>query len=253
MGRPRAAGVLGVAPSAIYLQVGDTVLALVTADAIRLPCALVLPNPSVRRPLTALAPDGAHGADGLDASVTVGGGRLNWLTGGLRVEVAAVREWPVSRMSRCQPRADRVAELESGLADHDFGVDPGLTAGLTDDRGGAVLDLLGRGPGLTPAGDDVLCGYLLATAAFGVDAGAVCAAVSGLANARTTALSAALLRHALAGECTVPVSRVIAALGKPVALAGPLAELLAIGHTSGAALAHGIAVAATARVPAVAA
>src|SRR5260370_13795935 len=61
--------------------------------------------------------------------------------------------------------------------------------------------LVGSGPGLTPSGDDVLAGFLVGAAAFGLDVAALREAVADLAPGRTTALSAALLWHAVRGEC----------------------------------------------------
>lgn len=65
------------------------------------------------------------------------------------------------------------------------------------------MALLGLGPGLTPAGDDVLVGRLLAWQAGllpGLDATAIRALLSAAEN-RTTRLSSAFLEAAAAGEC----------------------------------------------------
>ena len=59
-----------------------------------------------------------------------------------------------------------------------------------------VAALLGRGPGLTPSGDDVLAGYLLGCRAFGIAGKGVRFAVLRSAPGATTTLSAALLRQA---------------------------------------------------------
>ncbi|MCR1784427.1 DUF2877 domain-containing protein [Nocardioides carbamazepini] len=91
----------------------------------------------------------------------------------------------------------------------------------------AVPDLVGRGDGLTPVGDDVLCGWLATTLARGVDPGAVADAVRAHLH-RTTGLSATLLRHAVDGEAIAPF-RAALATGDAAAVAA----LLAVGHTSG--------------------
>jgi len=94
----------------------------------------------------------------------------------------------------------------------------------------AVPMLLGRGDGLTPVGDDVLAGWLVATRAAGRPNDAVAGAVHAALD-RTTSLSAALLRHAAAGEA-IPAFRSVLASGGTEAVAG----LLAVGHSSGAGM-----------------
>jgi hypothetical protein len=93
-------------------------------------------------------------------------------------------------------------------------------------------DLLGRGPGLTPAGDDVLAGLLAGRAAYGPDDRALADAICALAPSRTTALSAALLRHAARGECIPEVAAFTAALTGAGPVGPAAARLLAVGHTS---------------------
>ena len=106
----------------------------------------------------------------------------------------------------------------------------------------AVAGLVGRGDGLTPLGDDVLCGWLAAHRAAGVATPAVDAAVR-RALPRTTTLSATLLECALAGEVADVAADYLralgTALGTPHATAAR-AALAALGHSSGEGLAHGI-------------
>ena len=97
--------------------------------------------------------------------------------------------------------------------------------------------LVGRGDGLTPLGDDVLCGWLAAHRAAGVATPDVDAAVRALLP-RTTLLSATLLDCALHGEVLPEFAAYLAALGTP-AEPGRAAALAAVGHTSGAGLLHG--------------
>jgi hypothetical protein len=102
----------------------------------------------------------------------------------------------------------------------------------------AVADLVGRGDGLTPLGDDVLCGWLVAHRAAGVATPAVDDAVR-RALPRTTTLSATLLECALAGECPNLVAGYLRAIGTPDERAAR-AALEALGHSSGSGLAHGV-------------
>jgi len=61
--------------------------------------------------------------------------------------------------------------------------------------------LLGRGGGLTPAGDDILLGVCIAIwLCRGARGGALCEAICGEANRRTTTLSAGFLKAAARGE-----------------------------------------------------
>jgi hypothetical protein len=115
-------------------------------------------------------------------------------------------------------------------------------SGLTVD---AVAAMLGRGDGLTPLGDDVLCGWLAAHRALGVATPEVDGAVrAGLA--RTTLLSATLLDCALEGEVLPELGDwlvAVAAAPGAGAVAGhawaAARALLAVGATSGAGLMAG--------------
>src|SRR5699024_512367 len=66
-------------------------------------------------------------------------------------------------------------------------------AALREADPAAVPALLGRGSGLTPTGDDVLAGWLVACRATGLHATDVRTAVCSLAPVRTTTVSATLL------------------------------------------------------------
>jgi hypothetical protein len=101
-----------------------------------------------------------------------------------------------------------------------------------------VADLVGRGDGLTPLGDDVLCGWLVAHRAAGVATPAVDDAVR-RALPRTTTLSATLLACALEGECADLVADYLRALGTDAARAARDA-LESLGHSSGSGLAFGV-------------
>jgi hypothetical protein len=103
---------------------------------------------------------------------------------------------------------------------------------------GSVADLVGRGEGLTPLGDDVLCGWLAAHRAAGVPTPAVDDAVR-QALPRTTTLSATLLVCALEGEVADLAGDYLRVLGTPRAAAARTA-LAVLGHSSGEGLAHGI-------------
>jgi Protein of unknown function (DUF2877) len=102
--------------------------------------------------------------------------------------------------------------------------------------------LVGAGPGLTPCGDDFLAGALVAAYAT-ADArleGWQAAVRRALRRGGTTAVSQALLHHAMGGYATPELAGYLVALCQDVEPAPALRRLLGVGHTSGAALAAGV-------------
>ena len=91
--------------------------------------------------------------------------------------------------------------------------------------------LAGRGPGLTPAGDDILAGYVAGLTLFH-HRDQEAAAIADRAASLTTALSATLLRHAARGELPEPAHAWLER-GDP----GPLESF---GHSSGRCLKLGL-------------
>lgn len=103
---------------------------------------------------------------------------------------------------------------------------------------GDVAAMVGRGDGLTPYDDDVLCGWLAAHRAAGVATDEVDAQVRALLD-RTTLLSATLLDCAMHGEVIPEFAAWLAAPHEPARTAA----LAAVGHTSGRGLLQGARVA----------
>ena len=99
---------------------------------------------------------------------------------------------------------------------------------------GLVPRLLGRGSGLTPLGDDVLCGWIATHRAAGVPTPEVDRAVRAGLH-RTTLLSATLLDCAMHGEVLPELGRFLSAVGTATE-PGRAADLRAVGGTSGAGL-----------------
>lgn len=110
---------------------------------------------------------------------------------------------------------------------------------------GAAIALLGRGSGLTPVGDDVLCGWLAALAAAShPGAEPVAKQILALADRRTTALSATLLRRSIRAEVVPQFGRLLTALAHPCDdPSDALRSVTHIGHTSGEGLVLGLALA----------
>src|SRR5919206_112373 len=253
-GPARPARVLMSLPAAVYLQVpnerGSDVVAVLTSDAARLPLGCVLFRPSNGRPLVAL-PSGAP--------AEVGGGRI--VVGDLAVSAAAWWD-PRPRLPHPRPALlpEGVRQLRNALygegVPHSAFTLPGLPTGpggpLAALRGAvrrADLDaalrtatrLIGLGPGLTPAGDDVMAGTIAGLVLLGhPSAERFAAGVYALAAGRTTELSRALLRHAACGRVSAEYAAVLHGLVGERPLAPAVAGLLETGATSGRAMALGL-------------
>ena len=116
---------------------------------------------------------------------------------------------------------------------------PGLAALRRGDGDAAVAQLAGHGPGLTPAGDDVLAGYAAWRHAGG-------AAVRFPAE-RCSPLGRAYLRCAERGELPDAAERVVRAIraGDPETARRSARALSGWGASSGAAILWGVAAAAS--------
>jgi hypothetical protein len=244
-GPGRPARVLGIVEGAVYLQIdalarSDSrdgldhpggVVALLDRDAVQLPIGIVLPEAA-----SALIPVSVAGSPVSQGEITVGWGAIT---------LAGTR-WPVLRWwNPGVPKLELPASVELPI-EAEFALPQlreGLAALVSGDGERAVLSLVGAGPGLTPAGDDVLCGALSALAAWAPDsairrdlAAAVIAAVD-----RTTPISAALLQSAVTG-CAVPeLIRLLTALSASDGpqIDGAMGELAEVGASSGVAMAAG--------------
>jgi hypothetical protein len=234
-GDPQAAVTIGACASAVYFRIeAGQVLALVTRDAIRLPCAVVLARRATELPLTSLVPDG-------QTQLLIGSGRIEWNGPRGPVAVLATGSWRPPSVPAGRPAAAALAQLDALVQMRDIGISLAGAMSGADPRPAA---LLGRGPGLTPSGDDVLAGYLIGARAFGVPFDHCASGVELLAARRTTALSAQLLRHAAEGECAPPLADLVAACMSGTGVDDAAAAVLRIGATSGAALLAGLALAA---------
>ena len=225
-GPPRSGRVVGVHPSCVYVvtdPADSRLVAVETADALGLPCALRLGLDRGDRPFAGVAP--GHPAPVGDQRVEVG-----------PLTVRVVRWWAPPVVRPPSGRPPRWAALAGLLRD----VRPPV--GLDGNPEPDPRDLLGRGPGLTPAGDDVLAGWLLAVHHDATARDELLPVVAAAPHA-TTALSATLLDEAAAGRGVPAALAVADALGGPGELTGlgaAVDRLLRVGHTSGAALAHGL-------------
>ncbi len=211
-------------PQAVYVDVGGRCVGLVAAGAAQVPCALR----SRSRDFAAFSLLSLLSAY-VEAGVLHIDGRP--LTVGRFVEVRT-------------PRLDRgaIPGTTAGSAT-DAAIPPALVVELVAAAapGGidadAVAGLVGRGDGLTPLGDDVLCGWIATHRAAGVETPDVDRAVRRHAH-RTTLLSATLLDCALHGEVLPEHGAWIAALGTDTEPTRA-ADLMRVGASSGAGLLAG--------------
>ncbi len=201
----------------VHYETGDEQVPVVTVStpfAVRLPAAVV----------TAVLP--------APGPVSLGLGRLEQRSSHWRVS----RWWRPDRpVGLVAPTSDLSALLPQDS--RPFGV-PVLRPAYD---GLSPSALIGHGPGLTPAGDDLLAGALVAAHATadprlpawrGSTANA-------LATARTTAVSRALLHHACDGYAAPELAEFVVAACEGGDLTRVRARLLAVGHLSGAALMTG--------------
>jgi hypothetical protein len=244
--------VLGAVPAACFLQLPGTaaesggVVAILSAEASLLPFGVRTAIPAATSPWRRLRP----GAEG------VIGGRGIRLPG---VQLSIGRWWRPATVARTRGRravAERdlrrgTAVLDAALCAHPQA--PALPA-YGEAAGCDPGSLVGRGPGLTPYGDDVLAGRLLGVVAWGgePDRTALAGAVLAAARGRTTAVSLACLGEAAQGRCVPEAARLVDAMSgpAPMTVAGASAALLRVGHTSGHGLAVGLRDGATAALAA---
>ncbi|MEV7006327.1 DUF2877 domain-containing protein [Streptosporangium sp. NPDC051022] len=245
----RPARVLAAFPVGIYLEIRTElepqVIAVVTGDAVRLPNAMVINDPM---PKVSVGDEACVG----DGAIEIGGLGLRahrWWDPAPplgRVDPARLASWlPV--MTELCGRSPRRPGLEGNAAAELLaeGCARGsLLLGVT-----AAEQLVGLGPGLTPSGDDMLSGLLLALRHLGTAAGAgravwladwLAAAVTFDARCRTTPISATLLHCAARGEASGEVLAVLRSLTGRQSPEPALHRLLQVGHTSGADLAWGV-------------
>lgn len=209
-------------PLALYVEVGGRCVGLLAADAVRVPCGLRSRIRTISTHLT----DSAY----LEAGILHIGSRP--------LRMGRVEDVHTPRLDRgrilCSTANSATSSATPPAAVAEFVVSRaryGVDAG-------AVARLVGAGDGLTPLGDDVLCGWLAAHRSFGVATPEVDAEVRARAH-RTTLLSATLLECALEGEVLPELGAWLAALACPADLPAAAAALLAVGASSGAGLLAG--------------
>jgi hypothetical protein len=195
-----------------------------------------------------------------DDRVFVRGGFLAVGTQAVVVDFRAAPHWRVSRPTRLAPGLEeRLAIVAHAAAANAWRESSVIASDVTtylanEARGLADLltQVVGRGPGLTPAGDDVLAGILaiLALPQAGDRGQATRATLTSLLRTllpMTTSLSGHLLQQAAAGQFSKAVHELLFTLvaGPSIAdLMCAIANMLTIGATSGADMCMGVIAAA---------
>jgi hypothetical protein len=222
--------VLHAGRAAVYLEVDGGCLGVLAAGAVQVPCGVrtTLPRlPEIDPHGELVVHDGIIQLPGCDVLVS---DIVDHTVPVLSPAGVAWGAQQLDRLTSSRLGAIRAALPAGALAD--------LAARDTGGQG-AVLALLGLGPGLTPLGDDVLCGWLSAAVASrhpGLDD--VRSTVLVESPKRTTKLSAALLGCASCGEAVPELRallRAIATQELPV-VEESVATVLRIGETSGGGL-----------------
>ncbi len=209
--------VLHASATAIYVDLDGWCLGLVSATATRVPCGLWSTIPD----LTLLG----------GRPIRVEAGTLHVGDEPVRITRLADVTVPTIGPNHGPRRSEEASFLTSSA---------GLSLPADGRLNPAHLDgLLGRGPGLTPLGDDVLAGWFAARIAAGRPDHVLAAALR-RRLAVTTLLSATLLDCALHGEV---LPQLAAWLAEPSATTTD--ALLAVGATSGAGLLTGAGLALT--------
>ncbi len=262
----RPATVISIFPTAIYLRTEvptapdrgridptarrqSGVVAILTSDASRLPLGAILHRQSTDRPL--ISTRGPLHAMVGEGRITVG-----------PLTVRASGWWdPRPRLPSPTPALlpEGMRELRSTVSERMHSPIRDVPVELCAQLGAlraalrrndvtsalrAAQRMIGLGPGLTPAGDDLLCGMLAGLTLLGhPQASRIGAGILALAPGRTTDLSLALLRHATLGQVNSELGSVIQALAGTGRLPGALQRLFAVGHTSGIALGLGLSAA----------
>ncbi|MCF6379846.1 DUF2877 domain-containing protein [Nocardioides KLBMP 9356] len=202
--------VLHASATAIYVDLDGWCLGLVSATATRVPCALWSTLPD-------LTPYARSAVAVRDGSLHVGRDRMR---------VTRLSDPRSTAVGRHEPSASAVPMTSA----FDLPADGRLTAVHLD-------RLLGRGPGLTPLGDDVLAGWFTTRAALGAPDASLAGAVRRRLGV-TTLLSATLLDCAIRGEALPQLTAWLADPSPATRRA-----LLAVGATSGAGLLTGASLA----------
>jgi len=248
-----------------YLAFDGRIVALVSAELHNGPLNLVVTPvpPFSRLSIGAPASSTAHRVQVADAWEIVLDGATAWDPVLGRIERAAhdtlhdhlqtltdliAAEAPVGGLARVSVgRAGRIlTPLERSASLGLTNLFSGLRQANHSQVARGARTLAGLGPGLTPSGDDILVGCLLAlTALPHMDGGSVRQAIARSARHRTTQISTAYLDAAARREASEGWHRLVAAMSTSdaVRVVGAAREVLVVGETSGSDMLGGFVLA----------
>jgi hypothetical protein len=265
----RGGSVIARFGSTVHAQLGDFVVAVLPPAAARLPNGLSIPA------LPPGAPEPRVGDRALlsPGRLLVGGLEIGWDRDRSPRWNPTVRRWSPAHRERldararailaggpAEERADGAGALaaSSGFAPGDAGARDGVAALLAAVRhrdarlaAHAARQLVGRGAGLTPLGDDLLAATALTVGSLGEASGFppgrhrawLDALVPPELRKRTTAVSATLLELATRGSGIGPAQRLLDPdRGRGGQLGPELDRLRRLGHTTGPAYATAIGI-----------
>jgi len=262
---PRSGRVIATFARSCYFAFDGRIVALVSAELHNGPLNLiVIPTPPFGHlAIGAQVSSDAHRVQVADAWEIAFDGAIAWDPALSRIDRAAndtlldqlraltdliAAEAPAGGLARVSVgRAGRILtplerSASPGLAD----LSSGLRQADRSQVARGARTLAGLGPGLTPSGDDVLVGCLLAlTALPDVDGASAREAIAVSARHRTTQISTAYLDAAARGEASEAWHRLAAAMSTSdaVRVVGAAREVLVVGETSGSDMLGGFVLA----------
>ncbi|MEO9199268.1 MAG: DUF2877 domain-containing protein [Antricoccus sp.] len=215
---------------AVYAQtIDDRPVAVCSRDGARMPFSATLPQHSAQLPLTRWS---------IGAVGVIGNGQLQ-----VGADIfTATRFTPRAVLPSVTLTHDTIDRLRSLIDRTELDLPAELIAEVTDPNVPLpVAGLIGRGSGLTPTGDDLLIGILAGQHAMGHRRGELDRVIRARLHT-TTWLSRNLLDLALQHRFGEPATDLLSALPSSAnSWSGAVKAVQAIGHTSGSALAVGIA------------
>ncbi|GAB3301454.1 DUF2877 domain-containing protein [Epidermidibacterium keratini] len=184
---------------------------------------------SVRLPATYF-----HALDGERLEVT---GTRELTVGALRITITRTWRSAVPRLVRNRTQNGAAPPISTRTGDSGAILQSAI--GARPPAPTTIDQLIGWGGGLTPTGDDIVCGLLAAARAYADPRLADWSAQTAARLHATTDLSAQFLRLAMAGHVTAELRELLLALDTPH-LAAAVRRLLRVGHASGADLGTGV-------------
>ncbi|HEV8353475.1 MAG TPA: DUF2877 domain-containing protein [bacterium] len=241
--QPRRGTVLATFARSAYLDVEDSIVAIVAEDLLNGPLNVVLPESSTP-PFERLTVGGPVTAS--EETLRVDAWPSIALHRATRWD-PRITPWTMTQMMNVMRHVDVLMGTTLATTSTEHLMHRRMQQALAGLRSGlrmrspvevqtAAGDLAGLGAGLTPSGDDVLVGALVALAALPDDHTDLREAIRSATAGRTTRISAAYLQAAAGGDASEAWQRLLAALAgdAPDDVIATGRHMLTYGETSGA-------------------